>query len=307
MCVRYTLTAEHKEILRSHPLTLVGDKWEPHYNIAPTLKGLVITADEPKLIQYMRFGIVPYWAESLVLKFDTWNIRSEEVMEKKMYRPLMVHQKTCLIIADGFYEWFNAKPEKLPYRFTVKNRKTFCFAGLWSEWVDPETKEAFRTCGIMTTVANKMVAEVHYEKPRMPVILDKNGENMWLNKYLSPTEKLKLCVPFPDELMTKTRVSTRVNKVHKKDKPNNDEGLILPLNTDEEPKMIDMGYTCEVAGVEVTYTIKKSQVATNFHIFHVNTLIGIINKGAKGWEQVSGRDMGDEIINNLGELINKHL
>lgn len=234
MCVRYTLTAEHKEILRAHPLTIVGEKWEPHYNIAPTLKGLVITADQPDIIQHMRFGIVPYWADSLVLKYDTWNIRSEDVLTSKMYRPLLVNHKTCLIIADGFYEWFNAKPEKLPWRFTLKHRKTFCFAGLWSEWVDPETKVAFRTCGIMTTAANQMVAEIHYENPRMPVILQKKDEAIWINKKLSPTQLLTLCVPFPDEQMSKTRVSTRINKVHRKDRPNNDVGLIFPLNTDEQ-------------------------------------------------------------------------
>ncbi|MNK53039.1 hypothetical protein D3C87_719900 [compost metagenome] len=233
MCVRYTLSASDKEILKNHPQKLVGD-WEPHFNLAPTLKGLVITADEPDIIQHMRFGIVPYWAKDLKLTYDTWNIRSEDVLTSRMYGPLIRNHKTCLIIADGFYEWFDAKPEKQPWHFTVKNRKTFCFAGLWSEWVDPETKEAHRTYGIMTTEANKTVAEIHYAKPRMPVILPRNREKMWLNKNISPTELLKLCEPYPDDLMESKRVSNRVNKVHKKDKPNNDVGLILPLNTDED-------------------------------------------------------------------------
>lgn len=152
-----------------------------------------------------------------------------------MYGPLIRNHKTCLIIGDGFYEWYNAKPERLPYHFTTE-RNTFCFAGLWSEWQDPETKEKFRSFGIMTNEANKMVAEIHYENPRMPVILKKKDEQIWINKKLSPTQLLTLCVPFPDEEMTMTRVSTRINKVHRKDKPNNDIGLILPLNTVDKPK-----------------------------------------------------------------------
>ncbi|KQC02115.1 SOS response-associated peptidase [Pedobacter sp. Hv1] len=231
MCVRYTLSADDKEILNAHPLKLVGE-WEPHFNLAPTLKGLVITSDEPEIIQHMRFGIVPYWAESLALTYDTWNIRSEDVLTSRMYRPLIVNHKTCLIIADGFYEWFNAKPEKLPWWFTTK-RKTFCFAGLWSEWKDPETNEKHRSYGIMTTVANKMLAEIHYEKPRMPVILPRNREKMWIDKNISPAQLLTLCVPYPDSEMKKTRVSIRVNRVDRTDKPNNDIGLIMPLNTDE--------------------------------------------------------------------------
>ncbi len=229
MCVRYTLGAEEKEILKAHPYQIIGE-YQPNYNLAPTNLGVIITADEPDILQHMRFGIVPYWAKSLKLTYDTWNIRSEDVLESKMYGPLIRNHKTCLIIADGFYEWFNAKPERLPYRFTTE-RKTFCFAGLWSEWQDPETKEKFRSFGIMITEANKTVAEIHYEKPRMPVILPRNLERTWLNKSISPTELLTLCVPYPDSLMKRTRVDKRVNSVNKKDKPNNDAGLIFPLNT----------------------------------------------------------------------------
>lgn len=231
MCVRYTLSAEDKEILKAHPLKLVGE-WKPHFNLAPTLLGLVITADEPDIIQHMRFGIVPYWAKDLKLTYDTWNIRSEDVLTSRMFRPLLVNQKTCLIIADGFYEWFDAKPERQPWHFTTE-RKTFCFAGLWSQWEDPETKERFRTYGIMTTVANRTVAEIHYQKQRMPVILPRNREKAWLDKGILPSDKLAMCVPYPDSLMKRTRVSKRVNTVHRKDRPNNDIGLVLPLNTDE--------------------------------------------------------------------------
>jgi len=34
----------------------------------------------------------------------------------------------------------------------------------------------------MTTKANKMVGKVHDPKERMPVILDKNDESLWLSK-----------------------------------------------------------------------------------------------------------------------------
>ena len=64
-----------------------------------------LSADKPDILQYMRFGIVPYWAKSLKLTYDAWNIRSENILESKIYRPLIRNHKTCLIIANGFYEW----------------------------------------------------------------------------------------------------------------------------------------------------------------------------------------------------------
>lgn len=125
------------------------------------------------------------------------------------------------------------KGGKQPYRFTVKDRKMFCFAGLWSQWVDPETKEKFRTYGILTTEANSLVAEIH-TKPRMPVILTKQEEEIWLSKTLSITSKMTVLDTFPAELMKRTKVGKRVNAVSTLKKPNNDPDLLLPLNTDDD-------------------------------------------------------------------------
>lgn len=231
MCARYTLTAEHKEILKNNPLKLTGD-YQPDANIAITDTGLVITADEPVIIQSMYFGLIPHNATSRKLSYDTWNIRSETVMEKPTFRSLLAHHKTCLIIADSFYEWKDIDGDKQPYRF-VTERSTFCFAGLWSQWIDPITKAQIRTFGIMTTEANETVAEVHAKK-RMPVILPRNLELKWLNQNLSPLELLEFCKPYPDNLMNKYRVSNKVNAVSKKDKPNKGIDLTKPLNTDED-------------------------------------------------------------------------
>jgi len=233
MCARYTLTAEEKEILKNHPHQLMAE-WTPNYNLAITEMGLVITADEPDEIQQMRFGIVPHYAKSLILTKDTWNAISETAMKSNLWRPLLINNKTCLVLADGFYEWRErSKDDRQPYHFTVKNRKMFCFAGLWSQWVDPETNEKFRTYAIMTTKANNMVAEIH-TKPRMPVILTKKEEKIWLSKSIPLAEKMKVLDTFPDELMLRTKVSKNVNAVSTLKKPNNNSNLLRPLNTDED-------------------------------------------------------------------------
>jgi len=231
MCVRYTLTAEEKQVLKENPYQMTGP-YEPDANIAPTDFGFIVTSDEPDLIQRMHFGIIPHDAKTNKLTYDTWNIRSEEVMEKRTYKPLMVHRKTCLIIMDSFYEWQKKDSESLPYRFTVPGRKTFCVAGLWSRWIDP-AGEYYDTFGMMTCVANNLVGEIH-EKKRMPVILHKIDEKNWLNKKLSVDELLALCVPFPDKWMHRYRVSKKVNKVSTKLNPNKGIELTLPLDFDEE-------------------------------------------------------------------------
>ncbi len=155
-------------------------------------------------------------------------------MESKLWRPLLIHHKTCLVMADGFYEWKkDSKSEQQPYRFTVKDRKLFCFAGLWSQWVDPEQEEKFRTYGILTTEANPLVAEIH-DKKRMPVILTKAEEEIWLSKTLPLDTKMTVLNTFLQELMNRVKVGKRVNTVSTLKKAEQRSDLLLPLNTDDD-------------------------------------------------------------------------
>jgi len=224
MCARYTLTKEQKKIMASYQVKLPDD-YAPNYNIAPTQNSLVITSDEPDTAQLMHFGLVPYWAQSTKLDFSTMNARSEEVASKKTYSPLLEKHKTCLVLTDGFYEWDKKTGDTLPYRFVLNDRDLFAFAGLWSQWKDKITGDVYRSFTIMTTRANEIVGKVHSPKFRMPVILDKKEESLWLSKDLSVDQLLSLCNPYPDDLMNSYRVAKEVNKV-----ANNNSELILPLN-----------------------------------------------------------------------------
>lgn len=231
MCARYTLTKKEKELLKAYQVKLPSP-FEPNYNLAPTQEGLVITSDEPDIAQKMHFGLVPYWSESTKLDFSTLNARSEEVLSKKSYAPLLTHHKTCLVLADGFYEWDKKETgSPLPYRFELKSRELFAFAGLWSQWKDKFSDQVYRSFTIMTTKANETVGKVHDPKFRMPVILDKQEEQLWLSKDISVTDLLTLCNPYPDEDMVSFRVSTDMNATTKNKMINNHPEFMLPLNS----------------------------------------------------------------------------
>lgn len=230
MCARYTLTAEEKELIKQQGYTLRGE-YQPDPNIAITDVGFIVTSDEPDIVQRMHFGIVPPDAESKKVDFSSFNIRSEEVLEKPTFEPLLRQRKTCLVLADGFYETEKLGEDKRPWRF-VTERKIFAFAGLWSEWID-EHGEPYRTYAIFTCAANKTVGEIH-EKGRMPVILHKFEEKQWLNKKLSVDELLALCVAYPDNKMNRYRVSKKALSVSTKKNPN--KGMDLIKEVKDEPR-----------------------------------------------------------------------
>ncbi|WP_432713688.1 SOS response-associated peptidase [Pedobacter sp.] len=233
MCSRYTLTKKQESILHAYNVKM--PEFVPNYNLAPTQEGLVITADEPGIAQKMHFGLVPYWAADTKLNLSTLNARSEELPDKKTFAPLLQKHKTCLVLADGFYEWDKKSGKPLPYYFSLNNRDVFAFAGLWSQWKNAAGTQIYRSFTILTTQANELVGKIHAPKLRMPVILDRNAEKLWLNKELSAKDLLQLCLPYADEQMEAHKVSTDVNSTVFKGLVNNKSELILPVTTQATP------------------------------------------------------------------------
>lgn len=212
MCARYILSKAEKELLDAYAAKLQGP-FVPKEHVAITDTSLVMTADEPGVLQPMHFSIVPHMAKDKkeFMRYSLFNAKSEEILDKKLFRPLITNHKTCLIPAEAFIEWQTNGKNKDPFRIFVRDREVFSFAGIWSRWIDPVTKEPYNSFAILTTDANPLVAWIHNTKHRMPVILPKENEKLWLDKELSPADLLSLCQPYPADLMDAIPMSQRVN------------------------------------------------------------------------------------------------
>jgi putative SOS response-associated peptidase YedK len=210
------------EILKIYALEMANE-YKPNWNLAPTQSACVITADEPHLINQYHFGLVPHWAKDIKVGYSMLNARKETVLEKTSFKPLMEKNKRCLVLTDGFYEWETIGKEKLPYRFILPDRPLFAFAGLYSWWQDKTTGNWYKSFTILTTEPNNKVAKLH---DRMPVILTKEEEKIWLTDGVPMNDLLGLCDTFPEVEMDLYRVSKEVNNVR-----NNHCDLILSANT----------------------------------------------------------------------------
>lgn len=209
MCGRYTLSSKGDEVALLFDLQEIP-QLPLRYNIAPTQETAVVRVErpgEPRRLDLLRWGLIPYWAKEASIGNRMINARAESVAEKPAYR-WSFRKKRCLIPTDGFYEWKKEGKAKQPYLIRRKDAKPFAFAGLWDRWQDPE-RGPIDTFTILTTDANELIRPLH---DRMPVILDPRDFDLWLDPAFENRESLQpLLAPFDPGQMETFPVSRAVN------------------------------------------------------------------------------------------------
>jgi putative SOS response-associated peptidase YedK len=140
--------------------------------------------------------------------------------EKPFFREAFKRTR-CLIPVSGYYEWEDTPGGKQPWYFTAcDGSPALTIAGLWDEWRDRATGETLKSCTMIITEPNSLVAEVH---DRMPVLLAEQDYEPWLSG-AAGTELLK---PAADDVLQRWPVSKRVNSSRA---PDDDPTLIEKIN-----------------------------------------------------------------------------
>jgi putative SOS response-associated peptidase YedK len=168
------------------------------YNIAPTQDVLAVRLNPAgrRRAELLRWGLevggdAPAGGPLI-------NARAETVSTRGAFREAF-RRRRCLVPATGFYEWRRLEDIRQPYLFRLKDARPFAFAGLWQG----------RSCTLLTTEANALVAPVH---DRMPVILDWADYGAWLDPERTPDALQALLRPFGADRMAAQPVSTRLNR-----------------------------------------------------------------------------------------------
>ena len=208
MCGRFSIFADPERLAERFDAGLPPEGLRPRYNAAPTQSLPVLLNEEDRVIQLLRWGLVPFWAKDPSIGSQMINARAETLAEKPAFRNAL-KKRRCLVLADGFYEWQKTLTGKAPMRITLASGEPFAFAGLWENWDLPEG-DKLRTFTIITTSPNELVAPIHN---RMPVILRPEHEPLWLDNDAEPSAWLDVLRPYPSELMKAYPVSKRVNFV----------------------------------------------------------------------------------------------
>lgn len=209
MCGRFSQAKDLEELYDE--FTFIDEPFDdiiqPRYNIAPSqLSPVIINEDGKNKLRMFKWGLVPSWSKDTKMGYRMINARAETISEKPSFKKPFKSQR-CLVIADGFYEWQKPdKKTKIPYRFTMKDKKLFAMAGLWDIWEKQD--DPLNTFTIITTSENELMRPVH---DRMPVILPEGNRQIWLDPESNEAELKELLVPYDSNKMDSYRVSDVVN------------------------------------------------------------------------------------------------
>jgi putative SOS response-associated peptidase YedK len=210
MCGRYTLIADIATIAQAFHVA-PSLHTSSRYNIAPSQDVVTVVPNEdgkPRRLELLRWGLIPAWAKEEAIGSRMINARAETLAEKPSFKRLL-RSRRCLVVADGFYEWKQEeRGGKTPMYITLKQQEPFAFAGLWDEWKQPDG-EPLRTCTIITTQPNEIMAPLHN---RMPAILPAEARELWLDTELHDEHiLLPLLAPYAASEMVARPVSRKVN------------------------------------------------------------------------------------------------
>lgn len=221
MCGRYVLSVPGDLLASAFGLEEVPEL-APRYNVAPSQVMPIVrgTEDRRRELAYARWGLVPHWAKEAAIGNRLINARAEGLADKPSFRDSFKRRR-CLIPANGFYEWQKVGTKKQPWLLRLAGGAPFAFAGLWSSWTDPESRESLETFAIVTTEPNPLAARVH---DRMPVILPDAARATWLDPRAERERLLGLLAAYPAAEMEAFPVSTRVNSP-----ANDDPACVEPI------------------------------------------------------------------------------
>ncbi|MFQ5753572.1 MAG: SOS response-associated peptidase [bacterium] len=206
MCGRFSLyaykmTPEEFEERFGFPIP-DEPEYPPSYNIGPFRNIPVIYSDENNQNQMtsMFWQLIPSWSKEFKSPYTAFNSKVES-FEKKNYKQGLLKHTRCVIPANNFFEFLKVEGEKvnpktgrkvknlkrIPFKFELQDASLMTLGGIYSVWHDAEKKPYF-SCSIITMPANELVKKVH---PRMPFILTRETEKVWLDKTVTDFDRVK--------------------------------------------------------------------------------------------------------------------
>lgn len=170
MCGRFLLESEVEDLVARYNAEYSLDVYKSG-EIFPSENPItVVSENNENVLKVMKWGFPMRGSKRLII-----NARSETALEKPMFKsPLL--QRRCIIPANAFFEWKGDKGKKIKHRISKNHVDIFSMAGIYNIFKDENN--AYEAFTILTLNATGAMESIH---DRMPLILDREEEKLWLD------------------------------------------------------------------------------------------------------------------------------
>jgi putative SOS response-associated peptidase YedK len=167
---------------------------QPHWNLAPGGRVLMLRElGGQRRADMARWGLTPAWLTDL--SKTPAHARVETLADQPMFREAF-RARRCLMLANGFYEWRGVR--KRPYWISAEGGIMY-FAALWESY--PAGDVEYLSLAMITQAAADM---------RRPLVLDEEGQSIWLDAESTPLQLLELLAG-PSPQLRERALATLVN------------------------------------------------------------------------------------------------
>jgi putative SOS response-associated peptidase YedK len=139
--------------------------------IFPRKRGPFIraSAEGKRQVIVGQWGLIPWFAKELPLKYSTNNARIETVATAATFKQSWARGRRCIIPAQSFDEpnWESGKNEW--WRPRRADGRAWGLAGLWSMWLDKGTGEVVESYTMITMNADlhPLMQRMHKPDPKL--------------------------------------------------------------------------------------------------------------------------------------------
>jgi len=182
--------------------------WGFHFPRVP-----VLTPMSPDRAVIASWGLIPGWVrtadQAKSIRGKTINARSETVSVKPSFRDSWPSGR-CLVPVEGFFEPHTEGRDQTPWYVSRKDSQPFFLAGLCSFSASIPDGYPSRTFSLLTVPATGLLAEVHNDKLRMPLVLSPGRQQEWLDPSARQPDPLDTSWQMDQQFIDAWPVDTRL-------------------------------------------------------------------------------------------------
>lgn len=205
MISRYALY-DTSELSNYYHLSGLPKGIKPQYGISPAMNAaVIINQDGIHEVVLMKWGLMPKNAKdpNSIFRYKTHTTPSEKIFSRHSWAQA-IRQRRCLVPANGFYE-LDQKNQRAFY--VHANTRFSSFAGVYSEWDDPDGV----THGTFSLITIAADAAMPASSERIPILIKRDDEDRWLDPAISDTSSLyDMLRHYPVEKLSGHEVGTAV-------------------------------------------------------------------------------------------------